>query len=429
MRNSGGRLGLSGLLVWIVTPVVAWLGVAPIGERFDGRMATLRSLAMIFGLLGFGAWSGNIVLGARIGPIERAWDGLDHLYRAHRRVGESVPVLLLVHGVLMLFSIESLDYLNVRTGAIFLGPVVLAALVLLVLVSVYGSLHRDPFVLVQRALGGLFLLGLAHVFGVVGDKASSTTFTVALGAMSVLAAAAFVYRSVLGRRAAPRHHYTVAAMRPIGERVTEVVLDPVDHPVTFSPGQFAFLSLGYPAHDTRPHPFSITSAPGDEQLTFVVKGLGDHTRELATIPAGTSARVEGPYGSLCHQRMASRRQVWIGGGIGITPFLSMARSVSRTSGPDVYHVDLFYCIAHAGEAYFLEELEQHVDVITIQEDRDGFLNAEVIEAFCGPVAGVDVDYLLCGPPGMMHALRSQLEAKGVAAGRIHAEDFTFRRLR
>ena len=427
MRNSGGRLGLSGLLVWIVTPVIAWLGVAPLEDRFDGRTATVRSLAMIFGLLGFGSWSGNIVLGARIGPIERAWDGLDHLYRAHRRVGESVPVLLTIHGVLMLVSIESLDYLNVRTGAIFLGPVVLAALVLLVLVSVYGSLHRDPFVLVQRVLGGLFFFGLLHVFGVVGDKASSRTFTITLGLMSALAAAAWIYRSVLGRRAAPRHHYTVAAMRPIGERVTEVVLDPVDHPLAFSPGQFAFLSLGYPAHDTRPHPFSITSAPGDERLTFVVKGLGDHTRELATIPSGTSARVEGPYGSLCHERMRSRRQVWIGGGIGITPFLSMARSVQRT-GPDAYRVDLFYCIAHAGEAYFLEELEEHVDVITIQEDRDGFLNAEIIEVFIGPV-DQDLDYLLCGPPGMMHALRAQLEAKGVPAGRIHAEDFTFRRLR
>ncbi|HVF33151.1 MAG TPA: hypothetical protein VM933_08950 [Acidimicrobiales bacterium] len=426
MRNSGGRLGLSGLVVWIVTPVVAWSGVTPLGERFDGRTASIRSVAMVFGLLGFGAWSGNIVLGARIGPIERAWNGLDHLYRAHRRVGEAVTVLLLAHGGLMLASIESLDYLDVRTGAIFLGPVVLAGLILLVLVSVYGSLHRDPFVLVQRVLGGLFFVGLLHVFGVVGDKAASRTLTLTLGLMSALAAAAWIYRSLLGRRAAPRHHYAVAAMRPVGERVTEVVLDPVDHPLTFSPGQFAFLSLGHPAHDTRPHPFSITSVPGDERLTFVVKGIGDHTRELATIPPGTSARVEGPYGSLCHERMRSRRQIWIGGGIGITPFLSMARSISR-SGPNAYRVDLFYCTAHADEAFFLSELEEHVDVITIQEDRDGFLNADIVEAFSGPLD--DVDVLLCGPPGMMHALRAQLEAKGVPSGRIHAEDFTFRRLR
>jgi predicted ferric reductase len=121
--------------------------------------------------------------------------------------------------------------------------------------------------------------------------------------------------------------------------------------------------------------------------------------------------------------MTSRRQIWIGGGIGITPFLSMARSVSRGGG---YDVDLYYCIAHAGEAYFLEDLEEHVRVITVQEDRDGFLTADKIAETSGPLGG-DTDYLLCGPPGMMQALRSQLQAAGVPAKRVHAEDFTFRR--
>jgi predicted ferric reductase len=424
MRNSGGRLGLSGLGVWIVTPLVAWLGVAPLGDRFDGRTTTLRTLALVFGLLGFGAWSGNIVLGARIGPIERAWAGLDHLYRAHRRVGEVVPFLLVAHGALMLASISSLDYLNVRTGAIFLGPVVLATLVLLVLVSVYGRLHRDPFVLVQRAMGGLFLVGMAHVLGVEGDHTGSWTFTLVLAFYGIAAGAAWLYRSVFGRRAAPRHHYRVAAMVPVSDRVTEVVLDPVDHPIDFTPGQFAFLSLGAPAHDTKPHPFSITSRRDEDQLRFVVKGLGDHTSELAKIPAGTSARVEGPYGGLCHERMSSRRQVWIGGGIGITPFLSMARSVGKGG---LFDVDLYYCIAHAGEAYFLEDLEEHVKVITVQEDRDGFLTAARIAETSGPLTG-NVDYLLCGPPGMMAALRQQLQEAGVPANRVHAEDFTFRRM-
>jgi predicted ferric reductase len=411
-------------MVWIVTPLVAWLGVAPLGDRFDGRTTTLRTLALVFGLLGFGAWSGNIVLGARVGPIERAWAGLDHLYRAHRKVGESVPFLLLAHGALMLASISSLDYLNVRTGAIFLGPVVLATLVLLVLVSVYGRLHRDPFVLVQRAMGGLFLVGMAHVLGVEGDHTGSWTFTLVLAFYGVAAGAAWLYRSVLGRRAAPRHHYRVAAMVPVSDRVTEVVLDPVDHPIDFTPGQFAFLSLGAPAHDTKPHPFSITSRRDEDQLRFVVKGLGDHTSELAKIPAGTSARVEGPYGGLCHERMSSRRQVWIGGGIGITPFLSMARSVGKGG---LFDVDLYYCIAHAGEAYFLEDLEEHVKVITVQEDRDGFLTAARIAETSGPLTG-NVDYLLCGPPGMMAALRQQLQEAGVPANRVHAEDFTFRRM-
>ena len=421
------RAGLLGLVGWCVLPVLVWAtttGVA-IDVRFADRSSALRSLAIVCGLLGYGAWSGNIIQGARIGVIERAWRGLDHLYRAHRRTGELVVVLFVLHGGLMLASIESLVFLDPEVGFIFLGPVFLAVLVVLVLVSVFGRLHHDPFVWVQRGLALLFFLSGMHVFGVQGEKALSRSLTVTLVAMMAIAGGAFVYRSVLGRTAAPRHHYEVAAMHRITDRITEVVLDPVDQPMAFEPGQFAFLSLGRPAHDTRPHPFSITSSPDDPQLRFVVKGLGDHTRELSKIPAGTSARVEGPYGSLTHTRMKSRRQVWIGGGIGITPFIAMARAVSK--GGD-FDVDLYYCTADAAEAHFHDELAEHVNVIPVREDVEGFLTAEKVAEGSGPLGPANgTDYLICGPPAMLRNLRAQLEAAGVPPSRVHAEDFSFRR--
>ena len=423
------RTGLLGLVAWCVLPVVVWAattsGSVPWDERFADGSSTMRTLAIVFGLLGYGAWSGNIIQGARIPAIERAWSGLDHLYRAHRRTGEVVVALFVLHGALMLTSIESLVYLDPEVGFIFLGPVFLAILLVLVLISVVGGLHHDPFVWLQRALGGLFFLSGMHVFGVHGEKALSRPLMFTLVAMMAIAAAAFVYRSLLGRTAAPRHHYTVAAMNKITERITEVVLDPVNHPLRFEPGQFAFLSLGQPAHDTRPHPFSITSHVDDAQLRFVVKGLGDHTRELSRIPAGTSARVEGPYGTLTHTRMPAKRQVWIGGGIGITPFISMARAVAK--GGD-FDVDLYYCTADAAEAYFQAELAEHVNVIPVREDVEGFLTAEKIAAISGPLGpDSDTDYLICGPPPMLHNLRAQLEAAGVPPSRVHAEDFSFRR--
>lgn len=421
------RAGLLGLVGWCVLPVVVWATTTGIGleERFADRTSSMRSLAIVAALLGYGAWSGNIIQGARIAVIERAWNGLDHLYRAHRRTGESVVALFVLHGGLMLASIESLVYLDPDVGFIFLGPVFLAILVTLVLVTVYGKLHHDPFVWLQRGLALLFFVSGMHVFGVQGEKALSRPLMVVLVAMMAAAGAAFVYRSVLGRTAAPRHHYKVAAMNRITDRITEVVLDPVAHPLVFEPGQFAFLSLGRPAHDTHAHPFSITSSVADPALRFVVKALGDHTRELVKIPAGTSARVEGPFGSLTHTRMQSKRQVWIGGGIGITPFISMARAVAKDGDFDV---DLYYCTADAAEAYFHDELAEHVNVIPVREDVEGLLTAEKVAAISGPLgAGNDTDYLICGPPVMLHNLRSQLEAAGVPPSRVHAEDFSFRR--
>src|SRR3712207_7296753 len=58
---------------------------------------------------------------SRIAPIERAWSGLDHLYRAHRRTGQAVVALFVLHGALMLASIDSLVYLDPEVGFIFLG--------------------------------------------------------------------------------------------------------------------------------------------------------------------------------------------------------------------------------------------------------------------------------------------------------------------
>ncbi len=414
-----------GLVAFSVVPALVWLGASdvPLADRFSGRTLTLRTLALLAALVGYGAWAANIIQGARIGPIERVWDGLDRLYRAHRRTGEVVVGLLVVHGALMLASTESLVYLSPDAGAIFFGPLVLAALVVGVLVSIYGRLHHDPFVWIQRALGGLFLLAGFHVFGVQGEKAANRPLLIVLVLYAVLGGAAWVYRSVLGRAVAPRHHYRVAAMNRVTDRITEVVLDPVDSPLRFVPGQIAFLSLGRPAHDTRAHPFSITSRTDEPQLRFVVKGLGDHTREMASIPVGTSARVEGPYGTLSHIRMANKRQVWIGGGIGITPFISMARAISK--GGD-YDVDLYYCTADASEAYFHDELATHVNVIAVREDTEGFVTAEMIAAHSGPLSG-DTDYLICGPPAMISSLRAQLVAAGVPPDRVHAEEFTFRR--
>jgi predicted ferric reductase len=122
--------------------------------------------------------------------------------------------------------------------------------------------------------------------------------------------------------------------------------------------------------------------------------------------------------------MRGKRQVWIGGGIGITPFISMARAVSKDGD---YDVDLYYCTADAAEAYFHDELAEHVNVIPVREDEEGFLTADKIAAISGPLGDDDTDYLLCGPPPMLHNLRAQLEAAGVPPGRVHAEDFSFRR--
>ena len=111
---------------------------------------------------------------------------------------------------------------------------------------------------------------------------------------------------------------------------------------------------------------------------ITVKAVGDYTRALRSLEVDAEAVVEGPYGSFSHQNVARGRQVWIAGGIGVTPFLSMARSLG---GHDRLDVDFYYCVERAEEAHFLDELQsiaadgRGFRVVVVPRDVEGFLSA------------------------------------------------------
>ena len=123
---------------------------------------------------------------------------------------------------------------------------------------------------------------------------------------------------------------------------------------------------------------------------------------------------------------AADRQIWLAGGIGVTPFLSLARSLPDEGGPSV---DLYYGVEHEEEAHFLDELREiaarrgDFRVVVVPRDRDGFLTAERLVEELGDLSRTDV--LICGPPAMIHNLRAQLHAVGVPDARIDAEEFDF----
>jgi ferredoxin-NADP reductase len=109
--------------------------------------------------------------------------------------------------------------------------------------------------------------------------------------------------------------------------------------------------------------------------------------------------------------------------VGVTPFLSMARSLDGKP----YDIDFYYCTERADDAFFLDELFALADrsprfrVIPIRRDSLGFITAEDIRAASGDP--VKQDIFICGPPVMIASLRQQFAARGVPASQIHYEDF------
>ncbi len=446
---SRGPLVLLGLCA---IPVALWAFSAPLDTRFTGEFRTLTSIAVICALAGTSAFALNLVLGARLGPVERLFGGLDRMYDAHRLNGEIAFALLLAHVALILASRATIstetavELLGPGAGwTVFAGVLAFGALVVAIVVTLFVRVGHEVFVYVQRTFGFVFLVACYHVFTTPGAKDDSPALEYYMAGLATLGVAAFGYRSLFGNVLVRRRKYRVVGVNRLDEFVTEIVMEPAEQPLDFLPGQFVFVnfrslelhpfevSVRRRVFSIRPgeirnqfHPFSITSAPGEPTLRITVKAVGDYTRALRSLDAGAEAVVEGPYGSFTQQNVANRRQIWMAGGIGVTPFLSMARGLENGQGPAV---DFYYCVEHAEEAHFLDELREialrrdDFDVVLVPRDTDGFLTAERVSRELPELGSADV--LICGPPAMIDSLRAQLRARGVPGERIHAEEFGF----
>ena len=214
----------------------------------------------------------------------------------------------------------------------------------------------------------------------------------------------------------------------------------------FKAGQFAEITwIDPPETDDRGNSraFSITSAPEDRRLTFATR-LRDTAfkRILSTAPLGARARVAGPFGNFALSNHATRPAVLLAGGIGITPFRSMARHLAheRRTRP----VLLFYANRRREDAPFLEELW------ALKNEDPGFT---FVPTITGPgiprprwrgetgritlgmmmrhlPAGMPTElargpvYHLAGPPGMVRGLTEMLHRAGVVDGDIRTEEFS-----
>lgn len=189
-------------------------------------------------------------------------------------------------------------------------------------------------------------------------------------------------------------------------------------------GQFAFVTL-HP--EEGPHPFTISSAwTGDGHITFIIKALGDYTNTLAQrVQVGQDVELEGPYGQFQFQGAATR-QIWIGAGIGITPFI--ARMQTLAEQPDGKTIDLFHTTAvYEDEAIALLEQAARAAGVALHvywDQRDGRLDAARIVAAVPQWQEADVWF--CGPAAFGQALQRDCLALGLPAQRFHQELFAMR---
>jgi ferredoxin-NADP reductase len=207
----------------------------------------------------------------------------------------------------------------------------------------------------------------------------------------------------------------------------------------FKPGQAIDLVLPDPpaaGAESARHAFSIVSAPHERELVVVTRMRGSAFKNaLARLPVGASAEIEGPFGSLTLHKKLDRPAVFVAGGIGITPFMSMLRHA--TNGAVQQQLVLLYSNRRPEDSAFLTELQRLEGdsrffrlVATMTGMAESRLpwtgeTGKIDEAFVRRIATelANPVYYVAGPPAMVGAVRGTLERAGVDVDDIRSEDF------
>ncbi len=208
---------------------------------------------------------------------------------------------------------------------------------------------------------------------------------------------------------------------------------------SFKPGQaIDVILIEPPATDAQSarHTFSIVSAPFQDELVVATR-MRDSAfkRAFKSLPIGSPAKLEGPFGSLTLHNDRARPAVFIAGGIGITPFMSILRQAAKDQLPQ--RLLLLYSNRRPEDAAFLAELQQLEQqnqkfrlVATMTgmskssrpwEGETGLINESLVKKVSGDLAGPI--YYLAGPPAMVEAMRQTLNQANIDDDDIRSEEF------
>jgi predicted ferric reductase len=401
-----------------------------LSKRTLGSIAAvpLISLGQIAALLGTILFAFSFILAVRTYLIEEACGGLDCAYRLHHKTGAWAAGLLAAHGVAVTigYSMSGAPIFTLLTSNIIFiaGALGLIAMGGIVIAIIFFKIPYKYFTLVQKFFAIPFAFGAYHLLFITSDISRYAPLRILIMIVVGLGAIAWIYREIFYRWLAPQAIYIVKEVKNKGTGIVEITLLSKTGRINFAPGQFAYFSFNSKNISAEVHPFSFSSAPNDNALRFAAKAVGDFTNELIKIIPGDTVRVFGPYGKFFSELNLNAENIFIAGGIGITPFLSALRTQS------VNNKTTFFCSTkNEDECVFSSELNELAAAPNAfklhlhESDRRGHLTADIIEKRANGIK--DKKIYICGPALMMNALKKQFIGKGAPSENIIFEMFNY----
>lgn len=438
MRRHGieQRIWIGIYLALILLPV-ALLAFAPEAGTAD------KQFAIALGLAAFVGMTLQVVLAARVPQMVQS-AGMDTLLRLHRYMGSVLMILVITHVVIFMLQrgvsmFEWIFFID-RTAQAWSGAIAWWAMILLTVTSIWRTRIRLSYeqwrvahLLLTAAV--LFAAYLHMLTG--GDYVNWVPLRIVITIGLLGAVAAFAYLRV-GRafRASVRPYLVDSVREEQGSAVT-LRLVAADHSgVIFAPGDIAWLRFSGAPYSLTEHPFSVSSSTHDPRMIeFTCKLVGDHTRMIASLSAGTKVYVDGPHGKE-RPRLDAQGHVLISAGIGITPIMSLLRTLAHDPLRARVPITLIHGATKLNEVTFGEELSQlkdrlvNLDIVLALshpsagwEGHVGRIDSSLIERVSKDQMLSGWDVFVCGPAELLSTVEHTCARLGVPASRLHVERF------
>ena len=218
------------------------------------------------------------------------------------------------------------------------------------------------------------------------------------------------------------HIVKIRSIKKVNHNVLGIEMEkPANY--TFTPGQATEVAINKKKWKEEKRPFTFTSLPEDEYLEFTIKTYPSHkgvTNELLSLEPGDELIIHDVWGAISYKGHG----VFIAGGAGITPFLSIFRYLKTINNLDGNQL----IFANKTKADIIHERElkkllgdAFINILS-DETHAGFAHGMISEDFLKKsITNFDKIFYVCGPPPMMNAVQKILTRLGVGDNSVVVE--------
>lgn len=397
-------------------------------------------VGQIFGVLTLSALGLQLLLSSRLKVLEKGI-GLDRIMRWHRLNGMLTALFVFLHPAfinipLLMTGIDPLKFLLSYTIWHYLGISAFLLLFFTIAFTIYSkrkNLDYEKWKIIHKVGYIIIVLGFVHSLMLGSDLVTASPLRYWWWFVLAISIASVIHRYVVRPIKFKESVYEVVKVEKVTPDVTNVeVRSQSGEPLKYSPGQFAFVTFDSENVEPEEHHFTLSSNPNDSDVSFTVKGVGDFTGTLPDLQPGDIAKIEGPYGVFSNEGMEGPF-VFIAGGIGITPIMSMLRAMRERNNPQ--KTLLLYANRKQKDIVFYDELHElqkqgwlEIVFVLSQEKLEGYeygrINKELLQRVVEDIPSKT--YFMVGPEAMMDDIEEGLVTLGAHSNRIFTERFALR---